>query len=137
MIWKSLLFVANSWREHYMHVVASISLSNLIWGVCKILETLFIIMCSSKTTTHCTWLFIIFFYRFLLHLSCQSPVLDGPTNFSVVETNAFKHLNHLSLRLVQGSDKEVKDYLAVCLSSLKVGSFIIIHHHIADYRLLL
>ncbi|TMS20222.1 Spindle assembly abnormal protein 6-like protein [Larimichthys crocea] len=57
--------------------------------------------------------------RFLLHLSCQSPVLEGPANFSVVETNAFKHLNHLSLRLAQGSDKEVKDYLAVCLSSLK------------------
>ncbi|XP_042336857.1 spindle assembly abnormal protein 6 homolog isoform X1 [Plectropomus leopardus] len=57
--------------------------------------------------------------RFLLHLSSQSPVLEGPANFSVVETNAFKHLNHLSLRLVQGSDKEIKDYLAVCLSSLK------------------
>ncbi|XP_039984570.1 spindle assembly abnormal protein 6 homolog [Xiphias gladius] len=58
--------------------------------------------------------------RFLLHLSCQSPVLEGPVNLSVVETNAFKHLNHLSLRLAQGSDKEVKDYLAACLSSLKV-----------------
>ncbi|XP_070688706.1 spindle assembly abnormal protein 6 homolog [Pempheris klunzingeri] len=57
--------------------------------------------------------------RFLLHLSCQAPVLEGPANFSVVETNAFKHLNHLSLRLAQGSDKEVKDFLAVCLSSLK------------------
>uniref|UniRef100_A0A3B4F4W7 Spindle assembly abnormal protein 6 homolog n=1 Tax=Pundamilia nyererei TaxID=303518 RepID=A0A3B4F4W7_9CICH len=57
--------------------------------------------------------------RFLLHLSCQSPVLEGPANFSVIETNAFKHLNHLSLRLSQASDKEVKDYLAVCLSSLK------------------
>ncbi|XP_070765516.1 spindle assembly abnormal protein 6 homolog [Enoplosus armatus] len=57
--------------------------------------------------------------RFLLHVTCQSPVLEGPANFSVVETNAFKHLNHLSLRLAQGSDKEVKDYLAVCLSSLK------------------
>ncbi|XP_035504148.1 spindle assembly abnormal protein 6 homolog isoform X2 [Scophthalmus maximus] len=57
--------------------------------------------------------------RFLLHLSYQSAVLEGPANFSVVETNAFKHLNHLSLRLVQGSDKEIKDYLAVCLSSLK------------------
>ncbi|XP_022625463.1 spindle assembly abnormal protein 6 homolog [Seriola dumerili] len=60
------------------------------------------------------------FPRFLLHLSCQSPVLEGPANFSVVETNAFKHLNHLSLRLAQGSDKDIKDYLAVCLSSLKV-----------------
>ncbi|KAF1386058.1 hypothetical protein PFLUV_G00114220 [Perca fluviatilis] len=57
--------------------------------------------------------------RFLLHLSSPSAVLDGPASFSVVETNAFKHLNHLSLRLVPGSDKEVKDYLAVCLSSLK------------------
>ncbi|XP_069574566.1 spindle assembly abnormal protein 6 homolog [Brachyistius frenatus] len=57
--------------------------------------------------------------RFLLHLSCQSAALEGPASFSVVETNAFKHLNHLCLRLTQGSDKEVKDYLAVCLSSLK------------------
>ncbi|XP_074493028.1 spindle assembly abnormal protein 6 homolog [Sebastes fasciatus] len=57
--------------------------------------------------------------RFLLHLSSPSLGLEGPANFSVVETNAFKHLNHLSLRLVQGSDKEIKDYLAVCLSSLK------------------
>uniref|UniRef100_UPI003AAA84E0 spindle assembly abnormal protein 6 homolog n=1 Tax=Centroberyx gerrardi TaxID=166262 RepID=UPI003AAA84E0 len=57
--------------------------------------------------------------RFLLHLSCQSPLLEGSANFSVVETNAFKHLNHLSLRLLQGTDKDIKDYLAVCLSSLK------------------
>ncbi|XP_029356524.1 spindle assembly abnormal protein 6 homolog [Echeneis naucrates] len=57
--------------------------------------------------------------RFLLHLTCQAPTLEGPANFSVVETNAFKHLNHLSLRLTQGSDKHIKDYLAVCLSSLK------------------
>ncbi|KAM3876236.1 spindle assembly abnormal protein 6 homolog [Diretmus argenteus] len=57
--------------------------------------------------------------RFLLQLSCQSPALDGSANFSVVETNAFKHLNHLSLRLLQGSDKQIKDYLALCLSSLK------------------
>lgn len=46
-------------------------------------------------------------------------MLEGSANFSVVETNAFKHLNHLCLWLAQGSDKEVKDYLAVCLSSLK------------------
>ncbi|XP_037530665.1 spindle assembly abnormal protein 6 homolog [Nematolebias whitei] len=57
--------------------------------------------------------------RFLLHLTCQSAVLEGAASFSVVETNAFKHLNHLCLRLVQGSDKELKDYLAACLSSLK------------------
>ncbi|XP_041861893.1 spindle assembly abnormal protein 6 homolog isoform X2 [Melanotaenia boesemani] len=57
--------------------------------------------------------------RFLLQLTCQSSLLEGPVSFSVVETNAFKHLNHLSLRLVQGSDKEIKDYLATCLSTLK------------------
>ena len=74
--------------------------------------------------------FFFLFHRFLLHLSCQSPVLEGPANFSVVETNAFKHLNHLSLRLAQGSDKEIKDYLAVCLSSLKVCSFCTIHRYI-------
>ncbi|KAM7410664.1 hypothetical protein PAMA_001887 [Pampus argenteus] len=57
--------------------------------------------------------------RFVLHLLCQSPAFEGPANFSIVETNAFKHLNHLSLRLAQGSDKHVRDYLAACLSSLK------------------
>lgn len=60
------------------------------------------------------------FHRFLLQLSAQGSVLEGSTSFSVVETNAFKHLNHLCLRLTQGSDKEVKDYLAVCIASLKV-----------------
>lgn len=103
--------------EHDMHVVAFISLSNIICGVDKIFDTRYMTCFFSAP------------YRFLLHLSCQSPVLEGPANFSVVETNAFKHLNHLSLRLAQGSDKEVKDYLAVCLSSLKVGSFRIPHHN--------
>ncbi|KAM6967459.1 spindle assembly abnormal protein 6 homolog [Aplochiton taeniatus] len=56
--------------------------------------------------------------RFLLQLSCLS-VLDNSANFNVVETNAFKHLTHLSLRLINGSDTEIKEYLAVCLSSLK------------------
>uniref|UniRef100_A0A8C5ESQ4 Spindle assembly abnormal protein 6 N-terminal domain-containing protein n=1 Tax=Gouania willdenowi TaxID=441366 RepID=A0A8C5ESQ4_GOUWI len=57
--------------------------------------------------------------RFFLHLSCQLAVLEGHVSLSVIETNAFKHLYHLSLKLVQGSDKEVKDYLAVCVNSLK------------------
>uniref|UniRef100_A0A3B5L5V8 SAS-6 coiled-coil domain-containing protein n=1 Tax=Xiphophorus couchianus TaxID=32473 RepID=A0A3B5L5V8_9TELE len=56
---------------------------------------------------------------FLLHLTCQSTMVEGCATFSVVETNAFKHLNHLSLRLIQGSNKEVKEYLAACLASLK------------------
>uniref|UniRef100_A0A3P8SCU9 SAS-6 centriolar assembly protein n=1 Tax=Amphiprion percula TaxID=161767 RepID=A0A3P8SCU9_AMPPE len=64
--------------------------------------------------------------RFLLYLSCQSPVLEGSATFTVVETNAFKHLNHLSLRLAHGSDNEVKEYLAVCLSSLKVVTVLLL-----------
>ncbi|XP_015232302.1 PREDICTED: spindle assembly abnormal protein 6 homolog isoform X1 [Cyprinodon variegatus] len=57
--------------------------------------------------------------RFLLQLTCQPVMADSSATFSVVEMNAFKHLNHLSLRLLQGSDREVKDYLAARLSSLK------------------
>ncbi|XP_061635529.1 spindle assembly abnormal protein 6 homolog isoform X2 [Phyllopteryx taeniolatus] len=57
--------------------------------------------------------------RFQLLLSCDSASLDGPAHLSVMETNSFKHINHLSLRLAPGSDKLVKNYLAVCLSSLK------------------
>ncbi|XP_055020824.1 spindle assembly abnormal protein 6 homolog isoform X2 [Boleophthalmus pectinirostris] len=57
--------------------------------------------------------------RFLLQLCSQGPAPEGPATLSVVETNAFKHLNHLSLRLSPGSDRDVKDYLASCLSRLK------------------
>lgn len=57
--------------------------------------------------------------RFLLQLSSPGPAPEGPSSLSVVETNAFKHLNHLSLRLTPGSDREVKDYLASCLARLK------------------
>ncbi|XP_015232303.1 PREDICTED: spindle assembly abnormal protein 6 homolog isoform X2 [Cyprinodon variegatus] len=60
--------------------------------------------------------------RFLLQLTCQPVMADSSATFSVVEMNAFKHLNHLSLRLLQGSDREVKDYLAARLSSLKTLS---------------
>uniref|UniRef100_A0A3B3XF61 SAS-6 coiled-coil domain-containing protein n=1 Tax=Poecilia mexicana TaxID=48701 RepID=A0A3B3XF61_9TELE len=49
-------------------------------------------------------------------------MVEGCATFSIVETNAFKHLNHLSLRLIQGSEKEVKEYLAACLASLKTLS---------------
>ncbi|XP_054645767.1 spindle assembly abnormal protein 6 homolog isoform X2 [Dunckerocampus dactyliophorus] len=58
--------------------------------------------------------------RFQLLLSCDSALLEGLVHLSVVETNSFRNLNHLSLRLTQGSDKHIKDYLAECLSSVKV-----------------
>ncbi|XP_038856433.1 spindle assembly abnormal protein 6 homolog [Salvelinus namaycush] len=59
--------------------------------------------------------------RFLLQLSSpSSPVLDhSPANLNVVETNAFKHLTHLSLKLLHGTDVEIKKYLAVRLSCVK------------------
>jgi spindle assembly abnormal protein 6 len=38
----------------------------------------------------------------------------------VVETNPFRHLNHLSLKLVPASDLYLKKYLAKCLLELKV-----------------
>ncbi|XP_057298901.1 spindle assembly abnormal protein 6 homolog [Hydractinia symbiolongicarpus] len=54
--------------------------------------------------------------RFLLHFTTSSAshgVLD------VVETNPFKHLVHLSLKFVVGNNEEIKNYLALCLKSLK------------------
>ena len=41
---------------------------------------------------------------------------------NVVETNPFKHLTHLSLKFVPGSDTDVKKYLADCLKQFKVCS---------------
>ncbi|XP_061627792.1 spindle assembly abnormal protein 6 homolog isoform X2 [Phyllopteryx taeniolatus] len=56
---------------------------------------------------------------FKLLLSCDSASLDGPAHLSVVQSNSFKEINFLSLRLTKSSDKNVKVYLAACLSSLK------------------
>ena len=39
---------------------------------------------------------------------------------NVVETNPFRHLNHLSLKFVPASDTYLKKYLAECLLGLKV-----------------
>ncbi|KAI6655783.1 Chain A, Serine/threonine-protein kinase PLK4 [Oopsacas minuta] len=44
---------------------------------------------------------------------------EGRTVFEVVETNPFKHLTHLSLRVLPGTDRTVKEYLAECLRSYK------------------
>ncbi|KAJ8277762.1 hypothetical protein GJAV_G00079590 [Gymnothorax javanicus] len=58
--------------------------------------------------------------RFLLQLSSPSSVLDhSPASLNIVETNAFKHLTHLSLKLLHGTDLEIKKYLAICLSCVK------------------
>ena len=38
----------------------------------------------------------------------------------MVETNPFRHLNHLTLKLVAANDLYLKKYLAKCLLQLKV-----------------
>ncbi|XP_041913195.1 spindle assembly abnormal protein 6 homolog isoform X1 [Alosa sapidissima] len=58
--------------------------------------------------------------RFLLQLCCSSSSLDhGPASLNVVETNPFKHLTHLSLKLLHGTDVEIKKFLASCLANMK------------------
>nr|XP_006627129.2 PREDICTED: spindle assembly abnormal protein 6 homolog isoform X2 [Lepisosteus oculatus] len=58
--------------------------------------------------------------RFLLQLEVSSSAIDRhPSALNVIETNPFKHLIHLSLRMLPGNDADVKKYLAVCLQRLK------------------
>uniref|UniRef100_A0A672QLY8 Spindle assembly abnormal protein 6 homolog n=1 Tax=Sinocyclocheilus grahami TaxID=75366 RepID=A0A672QLY8_SINGR len=58
--------------------------------------------------------------RFLLQLTSASSAFDrSPSDLNIVETNAFKHLTHLSLKLLPGSDTDIKKYLATCLSTVK------------------
>ncbi|XP_072367487.1 spindle assembly abnormal protein 6 homolog isoform X3 [Scyliorhinus torazame] len=58
--------------------------------------------------------------RFLLQLVSSAPLFDyTPAYLNVVETNPFKHLNHLSLKLLHGTDVEIKKYLASCLKCIK------------------
>lgn len=62
-----------------------------------------------------------FFPRFLLQLVSSAPALDHtPVSLNVVETNPFKHLTHLSLKFLPGTDAEIKKFLANCLKCLKV-----------------
>ncbi|XP_041573884.2 spindle assembly abnormal protein 6 homolog isoform X2 [Taeniopygia guttata] len=58
--------------------------------------------------------------RFLLQLVSSAPALDHtPVSLNVVETNPFKHLTHLSLKFLPGTDTEIKKFLANCLKCLK------------------
>ena len=49
---------------------------------------------------------------------------SSPSQLHVVETNPFRHLNHLSLKLVQASDLCLRKYLAKCLLQLKVSTLV-------------
>ncbi|CAG0903410.1 unnamed protein product [Darwinula stevensoni] len=60
--------------------------------------------------------------RFLLHLSNVERGGQGPARqylLEVVESNPFKHLCHLALKLNQGTDSQVKNFLAATLLRLK------------------
>ena len=56
-------------------------------------------------------------HRFLLQFTMS---VSGPSVLNVVETNPFRHLNHLSLKFISASDAYLKKYLAECLLGLKV-----------------
>lgn len=58
--------------------------------------------------------------KFLLQF-CESSghPASSASQLHVVETNPFRHLNHLSLKLVPASDLHLKKYLAKCLIQLK------------------
>ncbi|XP_053549720.1 spindle assembly abnormal protein 6 homolog [Bombina bombina] len=58
--------------------------------------------------------------RFLLQLSSSASVIGGSAaQLDVVETNPFKHLTHLSLRLLPASDLEIKSFLSSTLRCIK------------------
>ncbi|RLW05896.1 hypothetical protein DV515_00004964 [Chloebia gouldiae] len=64
--------------------------------------------------------------RFLLQLVSSAPALDHtPVSLNVVETNPFKHLTHLSLKFLPGTDAEIKKFLANCLKCLKEDKMIL------------
>ncbi|XP_075119490.1 spindle assembly abnormal protein 6 homolog [Leptodactylus fuscus] len=64
--------------------------------------------------------------RFLLQLLTSSNGLDClSANLNIIETNPFKHLVHLSLKLLEGNDSDVKKYLADCIKSLKLENCVL------------
>ncbi|CAJ0959374.1 unnamed protein product [Ranitomeya imitator] len=64
--------------------------------------------------------------RFLLQLQTSSSGLDCMSaSLNIIETNPFKHLVHLSLKLLEGNDNDVKKYLADCIQSLKLENCVL------------
>ncbi|KAK6990421.1 spindle assembly abnormal protein 6 [Biomphalaria glabrata] len=62
-------------------------------------------------------------------VSMDSCGLGGisPCLMNIVETNPFRHLNHLSLKFVPGSDADIKSHLASCLKQLKETNNLLQH----------
>lgn len=54
---------------------------------------------------------------------------DAPCILNIVEVNPFKHLNHLSLKFLPGSDTDVKSHLAMCLKQMKETNSLIQHKY--------
>jgi spindle assembly abnormal protein 6 len=48
-------------------------------------------------------------------------IRTGDSTFTVVETNQFKHLSHLSLVFRQGNDSVIKQFLAGRLAEYKAS----------------
>ncbi|XP_038056401.1 spindle assembly abnormal protein 6 homolog [Patiria miniata] len=57
--------------------------------------------------------------KFVLQLIRSEPLSHGLAELCIVETNPFKHLTHLALKLQPGGDADVKKYLASCLKRLQ------------------
>ncbi|KAM4050503.1 spindle assembly abnormal protein 6 homolog [Anomaloglossus baeobatrachus] len=64
--------------------------------------------------------------RFLLQLLTSANGLECMSGcLNIIETNPFKHLVHLSLKLLEGNDSDVKKYLADCIKSLKLENCVL------------
>jgi len=57
--------------------------------------------------------------KFLAVMRVGETCAPDFSNLGIVETNDFKHLSHISLRLKRGSDKEIKHYLAMRLMNAR------------------
>ena len=58
-------------------------------------------------------------FRFLILLRHQNDSSKPYFFFEIVETNPFKHLCHLSLKLTEGNEKQIKLHLSKKLQKLK------------------
>ncbi|XP_076339858.1 uncharacterized protein LOC143240752 isoform X2 [Tachypleus tridentatus] len=57
--------------------------------------------------------------KFLLSLNLQGRTSIDHANLDIIETNPFKHLTHLNLKLAPASDVFVKKHMVSCLKKLK------------------
>lgn len=57
--------------------------------------------------------------QYTLNLVQNEKQPNSPANLIISETNAFRQIVHLNLKLMQGDDTDVKEYLAECLSNYK------------------